>query len=127
MNNITITISAPELVEAMQALTVALQSGSVKPAQVEQVIEKLETEAEATKPSKSAKPKAQNEAKAPQKTEDADKPEPTLEDVRAVLGTLSQTGKQAEVKQLIASMGATKLTEIDKSKYAELLAKAEAL
>jgi hypothetical protein len=118
MNNITITIQAPELIEAMQALTVALQTGAVKPADVEATIEKLEVEAE--KP-----PKAKKETKAePVKL---DKPSTTLEEVRAKLAQLSQSGKQAEVKNLIAAMGATKLTEVSADKYAELLAQAEAL
>jgi hypothetical protein len=118
MNNIQITISAPELVQAMQALTMALQSGTVKPAQVESVIEKLETEAQkpVDKPSKpNQKPKA-DEA-----------PTATLEDVRKMLSTLSQSGKQSEVRQLIALYGATKLTEIDPANYQDLIDKAGAL
>jgi hypothetical protein len=118
MNNIQITISAPELVQAMQALTMALQSGTVKPAQVESVIEKLETEAQkpVDKPSKpNQKPKA-DEA-----------PTATLEDVRKMLSTLSQSGKQSEVRQLIALYGATKQTEIDPANYQDLIDKAGAL
>jgi hypothetical protein len=118
MNNIQITISAPELVQAMQALTLALQSGTVKPAQVESVIEKLEAEAEkpVDKPSKpNAKPKKE------------EAPTATLEDVRKMLSTLSQSGKQSEVRQLIALYGATKLTEIDPANYQDLIDKAGAL
>ncbi len=118
MNNIQITITAPELVQAMQALTMALQSGTVKPAQVESVIEKLETEAQkpVDKPAKpNPKPKA-DEA-----------PTATLEDVRKMLSTLSQSGKQSEVRQLIALYGATKLTEIDPANYQDLIDKAGAL
>ena len=128
MNNITITISAPELVEAMNRLADALQAGQVKPAQVEQVVEKLQEEA------KPRKPKADKPAPAPE-------PEPvtevtatdvtatniTLDDIRIKLGNLSQAGKQAEVKKLIASYGATKLSEINTEKYADLMAEAEAL
>jgi hypothetical protein len=120
MNNIQITINAPELVQAMQALTLALQTGAVKPAQVESVIEKLEAEAEkpVDKPSKpNAKPKP--------KAEEA--PTATLEDVRKMLSTLSQSGKQSEVRQLIALYGATKLTEIDPANYQDLIDKAGAL
>jgi hypothetical protein len=128
MNNIQITISAPELVQAMQALTVALQSGAVKPAQVETVIQNLETEA--AKPA--AKPKKEQKAEPvlvgeETKVDTADKPAPSLEDVRTILGQLSQSGKQAEVRNLIASFGATRLTEVDKSKYADLMTAAEAL
>lgn len=126
MNNITITISAPELVEAMQALTIALQAGAVKPAAVEQVIEKLEAEA------KPKKAKADKPAPAPEPVAEAPATNVTatnftLDDVRIALGNLSQAGKQAEVKQLIASFGATRLSEISTDKYAELMAQAEAL
>jgi LAS superfamily LD-carboxypeptidase LdcB len=104
----------------MQALTVALQSGTVKPVEVEATIEKLEAE---------AKPK---KAKADKPVEPvAEEPKAqtniTLDDVRIALGNLSQAGKQAEVKTLIASFGATKLSEITSDKYAELMAQAEAL
>jgi LAS superfamily LD-carboxypeptidase LdcB len=120
MNNITITIQAPELVEAMQALTVALQSGTVKPVEVEATIEKLEAEAKPkkAKADKPAEPVAE-ESKAQTNI--------TLDDVRIALGNLSQAGKQAEVKTLIASFGATKLSEITSDKYADLMAQAEAL
>jgi hypothetical protein len=121
LNNITITISAPELVEAMQALTVALQAGQVKPAQVEQVIEKLEQE---VKPAPKSK-------KADKPAEPTPEPKPTasvsLDDVRIVLGNLSQSGRQDEVKALISSFGVTRLSEIPTERYAELLAAAEAI
>jgi hypothetical protein len=112
----------------MQALTVALQSGAVKPAQVETVIQNLETEAAkpAVKTKKEQKAEPEKVVEEP-KVDAADKPAPSLEDVRTILGQLSQSGKQAEVKNLIASFGATKLTEVDKSKYADLMAAAEAL
>ena len=47
--------------------------------------------------------------------------EMTLEEVRGTLTRLSKNGKQAEVKGLIKKFGATKLTEIPKEKYGELL------
>jgi len=45
----------------------------------------------------------------------------TLEEVRSTLTRLSKNGKQAEVKALVKKFGATKLTEIPKEKYGELL------
>ena len=50
---------------------------------------------------------------------------PTLEQVRAKLAALTQSGKQAEVKALITKYGAKKLSEIPKDKYPELLKDAE--
>lgn len=48
----------------------------------------------------------------------------TLEEVRAALAAKSQSGKQPEVKALITSFGAKKLTEIDPSMYEDLMVKA---
>lgn len=50
-----------------------------------------------------------------------------LEDVRAKLAALSQSGKTVEVKALITATGFTKLTDIPAGKYAEVMAQAEAL
>lgn len=64
------------------------------------------------------------EANTPEpKTEQAIKEEklPTLEEVRHYLAMLSQSGKQAEVKNLITSYGARKLSDIPQEKYPELL------
>jgi hypothetical protein len=52
---------------------------------------------------------------------------PTIVDVRAVLGPLSQAGKAGEVKALLAEFGVTKLTELAEEQYADLLAKAKEL
>ena len=51
----------------------------------------------------------------------------TLEEVRAKLAALSQAGKTAEVKALIGTFGAGKLTDIAADKYAEVLVAAEAI
>lgn len=57
----------------------------------------------------------------------AEPPKVTLETVRVKLAALAQSGKQAEVKQLITSFDANKLTDIPQEKYLELLEKAEEL
>ncbi|MGF7185299.1 ElaB/YqjD/DUF883 family membrane-anchored ribosome-binding protein [Desulfitispora alkaliphila] len=49
---------------------------------------------------------------------------PALEEVRKKLAALSQNGKQKEVKELITSFGAKKLSDISEEKYPELLKKA---
>lgn len=51
----------------------------------------------------------------------------TLEEVRAKLAALSQAGKTAEVKALISTFGAAKLTDLKTEQYAEVLVAAEAL
>lgn len=48
----------------------------------------------------------------------------SLDDVRAKLAALAQAGKQEEVKALIASFGASKLTEIPAERYREVMQKA---
>ena len=52
-------------------------------------------------------------------------PQYTLEQVRAKLASLAQSGKQKEVKELITSFNVKKLSDIPESKYPELMEKAE--
>lgn len=49
----------------------------------------------------------------------------SIEDVRAVLISKSQGGKQKEIKDLIQKYGADKLTDLDTSCYKDLLKDAE--
>ena len=51
----------------------------------------------------------------------------TLEAVRAVLAEKSRDGHTADIRAILEKHGAAKLSEIDPSKYAQLLADAEAL
>lgn len=51
----------------------------------------------------------------------------TLEDVRAVLARKSNEGHTAEIQALIKKYGASKLSQIDPSKYDAMLAEAEVL
>lgn len=70
------------------------------------------------------------EIKKPKETADqkqSDKKQPTLEEVRAKLASLSQEGKQVQVKELITSFDAKKLSDVAVENYAELLKKAEEL
>lgn len=48
----------------------------------------------------------------------------TLEEVRAKLAALNKAGKRADVKEILSSFGAQKLTEIPADRYAELMRKA---
>ena len=59
----------------------------------------------------------------------ADEPakEYTLEDVRAALAEKSRAGKTDEVKALISKYGADRLSSIDPSNYAALMADAEVI
>ena len=51
----------------------------------------------------------------------------SVEDIRAVLTPISQSGKTARVKELLLKYGANRLSDIDPDKYESLLADAEAL
>ena len=51
----------------------------------------------------------------------------TLEDVRAILTTISKAGKAAEVKGLLLALGVTNLTAVPQDAYAKLVADAQAL
>lgn len=50
-----------------------------------------------------------------------------LEEVRAVLAEKSRAGKTAAVKELLQKHGADRLSDIDPSEYAALLADAEVI
>lgn len=50
-----------------------------------------------------------------------------LSEVRTVLAEKSRQGFTAEVKELLQKYGAEKLSGVDASRYAELLAEAEVL
>ena len=50
-----------------------------------------------------------------------------LEEVRAVLAEKSRAGKTAEVKELLTKFGVNKLSELDASKYDELLKETEGI
>jgi len=54
-------------------------------------------------------------------------PAVTLEQVRAKLTELSQNGKAADVKTLIAKFGGAKLTDIKPGNYADIMKAAEVL
>ncbi|MBS6365330.1 MAG: hypothetical protein E7L02_08780 [Cutibacterium avidum] len=51
----------------------------------------------------------------------------TLEQVRTVLARLSQAGHTAQVRELIQTAGANKLSEVDPSNFGQLLEQAEAI
>ena len=48
-----------------------------------------------------------------------------LEDVRAILADISRQGKTKEMKGLLGRFGASKLSDVDPARYAELVAEAE--
>lgn len=74
-------------------------------------------------------PKKKSKSKSESKSEPLadEKCDVTLETVRAVCAEKSRAGFTAEVKAIIAKHGADRLSAVDPSKYAELLAEVEVL
>lgn len=132
--DITVKIQAPEIVDALNALAVAL-AGNLEvllriPAVQEiggaaiappPVTEKLKND---TKPAQTVNETAETVNETPISTDAA--PEITLEMVRAKLADLSRDGKQKQVKELVNKY-AKKLTEIPPEKFAEIMAAAGGL
>lgn len=63
----------------------------------------------------------------PEAQAEPEKPEVTLEQVRGILADKSRAGFTEEVRGIIESFGANRLSEIDAKDYEAVLAKAEVL
>lgn len=118
---VTLTIQAPELAQAISELAQAIKQASVTVDKPIQQVTPAQTEGPNTIEAIDTTRTGQTES------EKQTEPEVKLEVVRTKLAELSRAGKQAQVKELLAEFGATKLSEVDPSRYVELLAKAEEL
>lgn len=108
------------LAEFAADLATDLQNLSTKAATFAQRLQAVETTVQETKPKKAAK-----------KAEKAPEPEPqpeveaapalTLEDVRASLAAVVKNGGSAKVRDALAAMGVSKLSDLDPSRFGELL------
>ena len=109
-----------ELVNALNALTAALQKFSSQTTNAY-----LDTFEEIYDPEKD-EPQAA-EAPKEQPTPKNEEATVTFVQLRSRLSEISRSGKTAEVKELIAKYGASKLSDIAESDYAAVLAEAEGL
>lgn len=109
-----------ELVNALNALTAALQKLSSQTTNAY-----LDTFEEIYDPDKD-EPQAA-EAPKEQPTPKQEEATVTFVQLRSRLSEISRSGKTAEVKELIAKYGASKLSDIAESNYAAVLAEAEGL
>ena len=109
-----------ELVNALNALTAALQKFSSQTTNAY-----LDTFEEIYDPEKD-EPQAA-EAPKEQPTPKQEEATVTFVQLRSRLSEISRSGKTAEVKELIAKYGASKLSDIAESDYATVLAEAEGL
>lgn len=109
-----------ELVNALNALTAALQKFTSQTTNAY-----LDTFEEIYDPEKD-EPQAA-EAPKEQPTPKQKEATVTFVQLRSRLSEISRSGKTAEVKELIAKYGASKLSDIAESDYAAVLAEAEGL
>lgn len=110
------------LAEFAADLSTDLQNLSTKAANFAQRLQAVETAVQETKPKKATK-----------KAEKAPEPEPepqpeveaaptlTIEDVRASLTAVVKNGGNAKVRDALAAMGVSKLSDLDPSRFSELL------
>lgn len=109
-----------ELVNALNALTAALQKFTSQTTNAY-----LDTFEEIYDPEKD-EPQAA-EAPKEQPTSKQEEATVTFVQLRSRLSEISRSGKTAEVKELIAKYGASKLSDIAESDYAAVLSEAEGL
>lgn len=112
------TFIAATLAEFAADLATDLQSLSAKAAGLAQRLQAVETTVQETKPKK-----------APKKAAKAPEPEPqpeaapalTIEDVRASLAAVVKNGGSAKVRDALADMGVSKLSDLEPSRFGQLL------
>ena len=108
------------LAEFAADLATDLQNLSAKAAAFSQRLQAVETAVQETKPKKAAKKAAKKAVKAPEPEPEA-APALTLEDVRASLAAVVKAGGSAKVRDALADLGVSKLSDLDPSRFGELL------
>lgn len=124
-------IEAPELSNAINNLAAALSGGGAPGGwlpgggEVELPTKAVQKDTKAPVKEDTPGPAKEVPTKAEEKAPETDSvPGLSFEQVRVKLAEVSQKGKQKELKALITSFGAAKLSDILESQYAELLEKA---
>ena len=108
------------LAEFATDLATDLQNLSTKAANFAQRLQAVETTVQETKPKKAAKKAVKAPEPEPQPEAEAT-PALTLEDVRASLAAVVKNGGSAKVRDALAAMGVSKLSDLDPSRFGELL------
>lgn len=108
------------LAEFAADLATDLQNLSAKAANFAQRLQAVETAVQETKPKKAAKKAVKAPEPEPQPEPEA-APALTLEDVRASLAAVVKNGGSAKVRDALADMGVSKLSDLDPSRFGELL------
>lgn len=102
------------LAEFAAEIATDLQNLSTKAAGFAQRLQAVESAVQETKPKKAPK-------KAVKAPEPEAAPALTLEDVRASLAAVVKSGGSAKVRDALADMGVSKLSDLDPSRFGELL------
>lgn len=108
------------LAEFAADLATDLQNLSTKAANFAQRLQAVETTVQETKPKKASKKAAKAPEPEPQPEAEAT-PALTIEDVRASLAAVVKNGGSAKVRDALADMGVSKLSDLDPSRFGELL------
>ena len=104
------------LAEFAAEIATDLQNLSTKAANFAQRLQAVETTVQETKPKKASK----KAVKAPE-PEPEPQPALTIEDVRASLAAVVKNGGSAKVRDALAGMGVSKLSDLEPSRFGELL------
>lgn len=108
------------LAEFAADLATDLQNLSTKAANFAQRLQAVETTVQETKPKKAPKKAVKAPEPEPQPEPEA-APALTLEDVRASLAAVVKNSGSAKVRDALAGMGVSKLSDLDPSRFGELL------
>lgn len=101
-------------------LATDLQNLSAKAAGLAQRLQAVETTVQETKPKKASKKAVKAPEPEPQPEAEAT-PTLTIEDVRASLAAVVKNGGSAQVRDALAAMGVSKLSDLAPERFGELL------
>lgn len=108
------------LAEFAADLATDLQNLSAKAAGFAQRLQAVETAVQETKPKKTAK-KAEKAPEPEPQPETKAAPALTIEDVRATLAAVVKNGGSAKVRDALADLGVSKLSDLAPERFGELL------
>ena len=108
------------LAEFAAEIATDLQNLSTKAANFAQRLQAVETTVQETKPKKATKKAVKAPEPEPQPEVEA-APTLTLEDVRASLAAVVKNGGSAQVRDALAGMGVSKLSDLAPERFGELL------
>ena len=108
------------LAEFAADLATDLQNLSTKAANFAQRLQAVDTAVQETKPKKATKKAVKAPEPEPQPEVEA-APTLTLEDVRASLAAVVKNGGSAQVRDALAAMGVSKLSDLAPERFGELL------